>query len=182
MTKPPRTLGISLAIIAGAFLFSCLPLTQVAVLLSLNARQGIEFLPPVQDNQNLPSIIGAEVLELNLIALGIQAVLALGFLVVAIITWRGRPANIRFVFVALVILLTAGNLIQLLSLLTSPPPTPQTGMDSSGDLGRTLAITQLCVTLIIPTYIVWYMNRGPARAFFRGHYLPDPSSNRDTVS
>ena len=175
MTKPPRTLGISLAIIAGVFLFSCLPLSQVAVLLSLNARQGFEFLPSEQENQDLPSIVGTEILELNTMGLVAQAALALGFLAIAVITWRGRPANMRFVFVGLVILLTAGNLIQLSSLMTAPPPTPQTGMDSSGDLGRTLAVSQLCVTLLIPTYIVWYMNRGPARAFYRGYYLTEPS-------
>lgn len=179
MTKPPRTLGISLAILAGVFLFSCLPLTQVIVLLSLNARQGVEFLPSEQSTQDLPSIIGAEVLEVNLPGLFIQAALALGFLAIAVITWRGKPARMRFIFVGLVILLTAGNLIQLLPLMTAPPATPQTGMDSSGDLSRTLAISQMCVTLIIPTYIVWYLNRGPARAFFRGHFLQDPGSTRD---
>jgi len=174
VTKPPRTLGVSLAILAGVFLFSCLPLTQTAVLLVLYARQNPEILPSQQSGQDLPTIVGADVLELSLPAILVQAVLALGFVVVAILTWRGKPAPMRFVFVGVVILLTAGNLIQLLTFVAAPAPSPQTGMDSAGDLSRAVTVSQLCVTLLIPTYIVWYMNRGPARAFFRGHYLQDP--------
>lgn len=143
----------------------------------LYARQSPEFLPSGQNEQNFPTIIGADVLEISQPTLLVQAVLALAFLVVAVMTWRGKPASVRLIFVGLVFLLTAGNLIQLLTFITTPLPSPQTGIDSAGDLSRTLAVSQLCVTLLIPGYIIWYMNRGPARAFFRGHYLPDPDGD-----
>jgi hypothetical protein len=31
------------------------------------------------------------------------------------------------------------------------------------------------MSALVSFYVVWYLNRGPARAFYRGYYLPDPS-------
>lgn len=176
MKKPPRTLGISLAIITGIFLFSCLPLTQAVILISLNARTQMDFLPSEAAGQTAPIIVGASVLEQENTPLILQGLLAVSFFLVSVATWRGKPPFIRFVFLGMVIVLTAGNLAQAYTLLSGQPPTPQTGMDSGADLARTFTLSQLCISLVIPSYIVWYMSRGPARAFFRGHYLPDPGS------
>jgi hypothetical protein len=175
LTKPPRTLGISLAIIAGVFLFSCLPLMQATIWLSLYGSP-IEFVQPTEESQSAPSIVGASIEDATATPLVIQAALGIVFLVIAGLAWRGKPASIRFIFVGAVILLAAGNLTLLFTLLSAPQATPQTGMDSGGDLARTLSLSQLCVSLVIPAYIVWYMSRGPARAFFRGRYLEQPES------
>ncbi len=177
MTKPPRTIGISLAIIAGVFLFSCLPLTQSIILLSLSARPGMDFMEVESGGQGDTTIVGSEILDINQTPLIIQAIVATAFLTIAALAWRGKPPFIRFVFVGIVLLLTAGNLLQVLALLSAPSPTPLSGIDSASDVSRALRLAQLCMTLLIPAYIVWYLNRGPARAFFRGRYLDTPSAD-----
>jgi hypothetical protein len=177
MKQPPRTFGIAIAILSGIFLFSCLPLTQAFILLSISARPGIDIITPETNPGVNPVIVGAEVPDLVPAPYLAQIALALIFLVIAVFTWRGKPPVIRYIFVGAVLLLTAGNLIQLGSILAAPAPTTQTGLDSASELTRTLTISQLCITLVIPLYIVWYLNRGPARAFFRGHYLKSPGDD-----
>jgi hypothetical protein len=174
MTRPPRTFGISFAILAATCLFSCLPLTQSAVLLSLATRQTIDFLPPPQEeNTFTPSAVGSDLLGLDMPRLYIQAIIAVGFLIIALFAWRGKPSIIRPVFIGLVLLLTVGNFALLISQLTAPQNL-STGLDSGAALETSVNISNLCLTLAIPLYVVWYMSRGPARAFYRGYYLPEP--------
>lgn len=172
MNRPGRPFGVAIAIIAGAFLFSLLPLLQVGMALVvrqhfLNAASsggvfgtfasGGEFLGSGSDSQ-----------------IGLQTVLALIFLVIAVFTWRGRPAQMRFIYVGAVAAFTLIKLATALS-LTAAQPALQDGISSGDDLSRTLAWGQLVLEILVTLYVVWYMNRGPARAFFRGYYLPNPA-------
>lgn len=172
MKRPGRPFGVSIAVAAGTFLFGLLPLLQVGMVLIMRQRylnisfdgsdagitaSGVDFTAGVSVEQLL-----------------LQAVLALAFLVIAVMTWRGRPARMRYVFVAAVVVLT---LIKFAAVVVQSQATPdlQAGISSGDDLSRSLAVGQLIIEIIVTLYVVWYMNRGPARAFFRGYYLPVPS-------
>lgn len=171
MTKPPRTLGIAFAILASVCLFSCLPLTQSVILYALASRSTLEFPEPsTVEGEVTPVFQGNSLIGLESPQLMIQTVLAVVFLIIGILAWRGKPPYIRLIFMAAVLLLSVGNIALLYSSLTTPPDIAA-GFDSGADIARQLNITYLCVSLAIPLYVIWYMSRGPARAFYRGHYL-----------
>ncbi|MCA9909718.1 MAG: hypothetical protein KC519_13770 [Anaerolineae bacterium] len=171
MEKPPRTLGIAIAIIASVCLFSCLPLLQVVMFVAVRGNLATELVPLETGGT---AAFGGCVLNASDERLILQAGLALIFLIIAAVAWRGKPPIIRFVLVAAVLLLSAGNIVLLISTLATPQ-TLQTGIDSGETVTRSLATMQLLITVLIPLYVVWYMNRGPARAFFRGYYLKEPA-------
>ncbi|MDX2139619.1 MAG: hypothetical protein SF123_16155 [Chloroflexota bacterium] len=178
MTKPPRTIGITFAILASVCLFSCLPLTQAVILFSLASRSTLQFPEPsTVDVEVTPVFQGSSLIGLESPQLIIQIVLAIIFLIIGILAWRGKPPYIRLVFMATVLLLSAGNIALLYTSLTALPNLA-TGFDSAADIARQLNMTYLCVSLAIPMYVVWYMSRGPARAFYRGHYLQAPETSQ----
>ena len=80
----------------------------------------------------------------------------------------------RFVFVTVVWALTFITLIVNIWPAVTASCT-QLPCDSSLDLGRTLAAAQVPLFVLVPLYVLWYLNRAPARAFYRGYYLPDPA-------
>jgi hypothetical protein len=47
---------------------------------------------------------------------------------------------------------------------------------------RSLLASRALLTLLVPLYVLWYMNRAPARAFYRGCYLAEPDGQRKTLS
>lgn len=170
MQRPGRTIGLSLAIIASVMLFSILPLGQVVVFLLLRERtRQVEFLVE-------GGAIGGNIGGVTDITLIIQVIMGLIFLVIAGFAWRGRPASIRFIFVAAVVVLTAVNIgLTLISL--NDAQTLNAGLDSSAALTASLLRGRLIVSVVVALYVIWYVNRGPARAFYRGYYLPAPGEN-----
>jgi hypothetical protein len=102
----------------------------------------------------------------------VQAIMGLVFLLISILAWRGRPASMRFVLVAAVIGLTLiAIMMNVVPTLLTRPDIQGGGIDSSVEVARSLALGQLCFLTLIPSYVIWYMNRAPARAFYRGYYL-----------
>ena len=178
MNKPPRTLGIAVAILASACLFSCLPLLEVTMVLALRGHLETELVPL---DSGGTAAFGGTVLNADTPRLIVQTVLALLFLVIAVLAWRGKPSVMRFILVGAVILLSAGNIVLLINTLATPQ-TLQTGIDSGEAITTSLATIQLCFTVMIPLYVAWYMNRGPARAFFRGYYLKEPARTTSTTA
>lgn len=174
MIRPGRTLGLSLAIIVSTALFSLLPLAQVAVFLLLRERsRQIEYLIS-------GGAVGGDLGGVADSTLIIQVILGGIFLVVAALAWRGKPATIRFVFVAAVAGLTLINVaLTLVSLNTAQ--TLQTGLDSSASLTASLLRARLVISVLVSLYVIWYVNRGPARAFYRGYYLPEPGVSEAQV-
>jgi len=175
---PPRTLGIAIAILASVCLFSCLPLLQVMMLLTLRGNLETELVPLETGGT---AAFGGSILNASDERLLLQTGLALLFLLIAALAWRGKPPVIRFILVAAVILLSAGNIALLVNALITPQSL-QTGIDSGETVTRSLATIQLLITAVIPLYVVWYMNRGPARAFFRGYYLEEPARTTSTTT
>jgi len=166
--RPGRPLGLSLAIITSVMLFSLLPIAQVIIFIALRQRfQNLEFLEG-------GGAIGGD-LQVSDTALLLQVVGGLIFLVIGIFAWRGKPASSRYFLILGVIILTAITIgVTLISLNT--PPDIEFGVDSAKSLQDSLLRARLTVTALVALYVVWYVNRGPARAFYRGYYLPEPQS------
>jgi hypothetical protein len=166
--KPGRPFGLSLAIILCVVYFSLLPLIYAVWLTWLRWRfDPARFAEPfmTEGGEVLSGVGGLP--EVNLI----QVTIAVIFLVIAFFAWRGRPSSMRFVLMFSIIGITLYNLAVTLSI---PPQTPETGFDSSAQLNATLATFQVISGLLIVLYVLWYINRAPARAFYRGYYLPEP--------
>lgn len=167
--KPPRTLGLSLAIVAAVLLFTVLPLLHAGLLLAFRLRIARVTVP----GSDVPFAVGGNFDGLTDSALGLQVALGVTFMIIAIFAWVGRPRAIRWVMMAAVLgltLVSAG--IALGSVLV--PQTVNSGLDSAAAVGRGAALVRLGVSVLLALYVLWYMNRGPARAFYRGHYLPAP--------
>lgn len=173
---PGRPLGLTLAIIASVLLFTILPLAQLGTSLLIQSRfYSIEdvTIPQGSNAADLEPFMSGGNFELpNAPQLFLQVALGIYFLVVAIFAWRGRPAWIRYLLFTSVLLLTAINVFLTLIPLLGQPSMDQ-GIDSSMALIQTLLCGQLALTILIPLYVVWYMNRAPARAFYRGYYLSE---------
>ncbi len=173
--KPGRTVGLSLAILASAMLFSILPLMQVALVLTIRARvQQVDLPVPGQSDSVTPFAVGGSVTGTDDAALMVQGVLGVVFLVIAFFAWRGRPAWIRLATLAAVLLLTLITIGFSVAALTAPADLNQ-GIDSGAAIAQTLLSGRLLISILVALYVVWYMNRGPARAFYRGYYLTPES-------
>ncbi len=172
--RPVRTFGLSLAILASVMLFSLLPLLQVAMVMLVRARvQSMSLDIPGEADAVLPMLSGGSftgVADANLVA---QVVLGVAFLVIAVWAWRGRPGWIRFVMLGAVLILTAITIVLSVTPLLANPDLAA-GIDSGGAIMRVLLSGRLLMSVLVAFYVVWYMNRGPARAFYRGYYLSDP--------
>lgn len=173
--RPGRPFGLSLAILVSVFLFSLLPLAQMAMYFLLQRRlQTTTFLDG-------GGAVGGSLSDLPGNAVILQSVLGVAFLVIGVLAWRGKPAAMRFVLAAAVIGLTALTItLTLLSLGSSP--NLQSGLDSAADLVNSLLRARLMITVLVALYVIWYINRGPARAFFRGYYLPSQSDSEQVPS
>lgn len=172
MDKPGRPLGLSLAIVLSILIFALLPLLQAGFVLLLRQQfANIEFLEE-------GGAYGGSIDGISDARLIFSSVSGLLFLVIGVMAWRGKPQIIRYVFVAAVIVITAASIgVSLLTLNASA--TIEQGIDSSGQLGDTLLIFQMAVSVLIAAYVIWYTNRGPARAFYRGYYLQSSPEGSD---
>ncbi len=167
LPKPGRPLGLSIAIVTSVMLFSLLPLLQVGILLLLRERfRAVEYL---EDG----GALGSYMLGISDSRLLLQFMLGLAFLLIAAAAWRGKPSRIRIVLVAAVLFLTALTIVLDLSALAQPAA-PDEGFDSSTALTDSLQRARIALSVLVGLYVVWYVNRGPARAFYRGYYLVPP--------
>jgi uncharacterized membrane protein (UPF0136 family) len=168
MVKPGRPLGLSIAIIVSVMLFSILPFAQVVFVMSLQQQfANIDFMEQ-------GGAVGGE-LQISSINLIAPAIMGIIFFVVAVLAWRGRPHAIRLIFVLAVILITAVT-IGLTAAALGTSPTLEQGLDSGADFSNSLLMTRAVFSILVALYVIWYVNRGPARAFYRGYYLQEPNA------
>ncbi|MDX2160525.1 MAG: hypothetical protein SF162_04285 [bacterium] len=170
--KPPRPLGLSLAILLSIFLFTVLPLAQLCVLFSIQYRASQTRITDANGAEAIA--FGGNFGGISTIMVITQAVLGIVFLGIAIFAWHGRPTSIRHVMNGSVLLLTLFYVWDNLAALFVPTALAG-GIDSGAGLRTALQCVRLFANLLIPLYTLWYMNRGPARAFFQGHYRPAPA-------
>ena len=175
MQRPSRPLGVSLAIFASVMLFSVFPLMLVAMVLLVQRHfANLDF----SESGLEPLAMGGDFLGVSPVRLVVQAVAGVIFLVIAFLAWRGRPASIRYVMLVAVILMTLFSLALAVSQPLTSQNLPQ-GISSLDSVMSSLSCGQFGLSLLVSLYVVWYLNRGPARAFYRGYYLPDPADAAD---
>lgn len=174
MERPGRPLGVSLAIIAAVLIFSLLPLLQVGLLFAV--QQHFANLN-ISDNGSQMMIVGTDFMGIAAETLAVQVILACVFFIVALFAWRGRPGTARFTFMGLVVIYTAIKLASVIS-QTTTPQNLQAGISSMDSLLQAVSKGEFIVEVLVMLYVIWYMNRGPARAFYRGYYLPRPDDNQ----
>jgi hypothetical protein len=178
MQKPGRPLGVTLAIAASVMLFTVFPLIIVTMVVLVNrhfsqldfAGSGIE-----------PIAMGGDFMGVAPESLAIQTIISLAFLVIAVLAWRGRPASIRSILLGAVIGMTVISFVTTVIQSLGQPDVAQ-GVSSLNSLASSLSCGQLVLSTLVSLYVVWYLNRGPARAFYRGYYLPDPANPTNTPS
>jgi hypothetical protein len=54
--------------------------------------------------------------------------------------------------------------------VTRPGPTLDQGIDSAQSLSNTVLTGRIVGSILVALYVIWYANRAPARAFYRGYY------------
>jgi hypothetical protein len=172
--RPTRPFGLSLAILASVVLFSVLPFMQIGLVLSVRqhfADQDYQF---GEDSAVRAVASGGEVLGISDMELLLRGLIASGFLAIAIGAWIGRPRRVHRVMLVVVLVLAFGTITSnLLPMLNAPAL--QVGVTSGASFQQPFRVTEIVLTILIPLYVVWYMNRAPARAFYRGYYLPLPA-------
>jgi len=161
--KPPRPFGVTLAIAVSVLLFSIIPLITVGMRFALETyildttsedgvMVGTDSPDPLTDSDTL-----------------IQLGISVGFLVVALFSWRGRPRWMRFVLMLSVVMIAGVLLWQAFDNFQGS----QLEGGSADTIIRFLQQGQIIFLIVIPLYVVWYLNRAPARAFYRGYYLQE---------
>ena len=170
MQRPPRPFGVTLAIIASLILFTIFPLIEVGMLLSVRLHfSNISF----QDDGPQPFAMGADFLGIPDSKIFLQAIIALIFLIIAFFAWRGRPPFMRYV---LMLTCAGSTLYNILSVIVGQfsQQNLAAGLSSLDSVLNSLSLGEFVISLLVTFYVVWYLNRGPARAFYRGYYLPMP--------
>jgi hypothetical protein len=168
LSRPRRPLGVSLAIAFAVLLFTVIPLLQLGEVLLI--RQHIYG--SLTDSGIQPIGVGGEILGVSENTLALRGCVAVAFFVVSILAWRGRPTVTRILFVIGVLGLTGLHFAEILTRSLQQPDF-EGGFTSLDSLLRALAAGQFFANLLVLLYVIWYMNRGPARAFYRGYYLPE---------
>jgi hypothetical protein len=165
-------LGIALAILLSVMMFTVFPLLQVGQVVLLQFRLNQSMIAGLNDDDAQALFMGGDFLGVSPVSLVAQTVLAGAFLGVAVGAWLGRPRRtIRVIMLGAVLLLTLLGMVSSVAALLNTP-TIATGLDSGQSVERALTWGRLAGTLLVTMYVVWYLNRGPARAFYRGYYLP----------
>jgi len=173
--RPPRPLGLAMAIIASTLLFALLPFMQLsmAAIVDLRLQQQPLVIPDGQGGTTEMLAAGTAFSDVEPTQLVIQALLAAGFVGVAVAAWTVRRPIVRRIFTAVVIGYSALTVITAVFPLFVPVDLTQ-GLDSGDAVRRPLIITQTVITLLVLLYVIWYINRAPSRAFYRGCYLAHP--------
>jgi hypothetical protein len=154
--RPP---GLTLALLATAALYGVLPLLEAYFLYRLDATTQEAFL------------LGGVTITTWTWA---QALYGAVMVLVCGLAWWGRPPQIRFVLSALLLVLTAVTLYRVVETWTTPQD-PIFGGQVQTAL-RGFLRCQLPALVLVPLYVLWYLNRAPARAFYRRVPLSAPNT------
>lgn len=166
--KPARPFGVTLAILLCVLFFSVIPLISVGsrVMIERHIAGNQTFMMP--DGSTVDAVSGVdEGGALDDGAVRVQIAVSVVFIVVAFFAWRGRSNVMRYLFMAAVIGIALVLLYQNFVLFRDSGFEGGTGAALLGFV-RNINILFL---ILLPAYVVWYLNRAPARAFYRGYYL-----------
>ena len=140
-----RPLGLTLALWACTLLYGLYPLAEALFYLILITRRSST---PVSPRAFL------------------SLILSVGFLLLMIPAWLGRPPQIRKILTVVVLGLMVINLgLALVDLLNRPT---NVLADSSTAITQTADTCSFPIYILVTAYIVWYLNRYPSRAYYNG--------------
>ncbi len=147
-TRRYRPLGLMIAIAATAVGYGLLPMFPLLLTLWTRATQrlaGIDF-------------IGGSVGWLG-VGLGVVTLIA------SVAAWVGRPRGVRLFLIGMVWIQVIFNVARLIASLSSPPTLTEVGGTFAP--AATGLICQAPLLTLVPLYVTWYLNRAPARQFYR---------------
>ena len=150
--RPRRPLGLTIALVATATLYGLLPLMEVYFLWRLNMAASEAYI-----------LGGVDITVWNWIEGGLGVVM----LVVCVLAWFGRPTWIRQALMALLVVITAANLYRIWEAWRSEVNPIFDGQ--AQEVLRNFLRCQFPALVVVPLYVLWYINRAPARAFYRRH-------------
>jgi hypothetical protein len=168
--KPGRPLGLSLAIVLSAMLYALLPGVLLGYRLYVAERIGRIDSPVEFEGEVFSALASGGSFEVSAAEVVIQGGAILVFLIVALLAWRGggRPWT-RPLFTGTV--LAYGGLTAFVTLRDLLAPFDfNEGLSSLDTLSAQGLWSVVVATVLIPLYVLWYVNRAPARAFYRGAY------------
>lgn len=145
-----RPLGLSLAVLAVALIYGVMPLLEVYFLRRIDAASEETFL-----------LGGVDIDAWTLLEAAYGGLV----LVMCALAWWGRPSWIRYVFMVVVVFPAAVMLYRVIQTWITPAD-PISGGQAQ-EISRGLLRCQLPGLILVPLYVVWYINRAPARAFYR---------------
>ncbi len=170
-SPPPRPFGVTLAILLCILFFAVIPSLTIfsRVLIEQHIASNNTFILP--DGTETTIISGGanapERVDFDRSALYRQGAISVLVIVFGVFAWRGKPTWIRFAFMALVLVISATLIYQNLVLFQANSlqgGTGQTWLDF-------IRNSNILFLFLLPIYVIWYLNRAPARAFYRGYYL-----------
>lgn len=173
--KPGRPVGLTLAILLSVLLYAVMPLVLLGYRLLVHDRLSRVDTPVMFEGQEYRAIASGGSFQITTNEIMIQTIAIFIFVVVAYLAWRGGRNWVRTLFTSTVLFyggLTA--IFTLRDLLV--PNTIDQGITSLDTLIAQGLCSVLVTTVLVPMYVLWYVNRAPARAFFRGTYLPPEAS------
>jgi len=170
MQKPGRPLGLSIAILLSTLLYTIVPVASVVFYASLQQHfADIDFLEG-------GGAAGGSIMGPGSGILALRLTYGLIFFVIAILAWRGKPSSIRWIFILAVITITAIS-IGIYITTQNGSTTLDQGIDSAQAFGNSALTSYLVTQILVTLYVLWYVNRGPARAFYRGYFIPEPEQS-----
>ncbi|MCS6872061.1 MAG: hypothetical protein NZ571_11450 [Anaerolineae bacterium] len=147
-TRRYRPLGLMIAIAATAVGYGLLPMFPLILTMwtSLTRRlEGIDF-------------IGGSIGWLG-VSLGAITLIA------SVAAWIGKPRGVRLFLIGMVWIQVVFNVARLIASLSSAPTLSEIGGTFTSPTAALLC--QVPLLSLVPLYVTWYMNRAPARQFYR---------------
>jgi hypothetical protein len=169
--KPHRPFGLMIAIGVGVLFYSLIPLFFTGYFLLVETHLASMESQWTFGEETVEEIArGGELTGgVTRFDMLVQTILAFVFLTIAILAWRGKPRIMRHILTWSVVIISA------VTLFVAIFPTPVGGVSggSFDGLSRLLQPSVLVFYVLLPLYVVWFLNRASARAFYRGYYLPE---------
>jgi hypothetical protein len=136
-----RPLGLTIALLACTVLYGLYPLGEALLFLTAAVRTN--------------EAISARVV--------LTLVLSVGFLLMLIPAWAGRPPQMRIILAITVLALMGINLAFVIGDLAGR----QNALpDAASQFSQTVDYCSLLLQTLVPLYVIWYLNRYPSRAYY----------------
>jgi hypothetical protein len=169
LNRPGRPLGLSIAIITVALTFGVIPLFRISLEFWLYTHfQSFSWTVQTEEDAVEPIMSGID-FNFDYVSVISQTVLAVVILGLCVLAWRGRPRWVRYALLWAVLIIDAIYIFATIIALTLPPDLSN-GLTSADGAASSLQVGYFIVLVLTTTYLVWYINREPARAFYRGSY------------